>query len=73
MSPSSQPLRYDLNVPSDGRIEVQLPLPAPSHVTVYVVEQAAEEFADLISASASSTDFWDNRFDDEDWNEAAAG
>lgn len=33
------PLRYDLEVPSDGRIEVQLPLSgAGSHVTVYVFE-----------------------------------
>jgi hypothetical protein len=41
MSPaeSSMPLRYDLEVRSDGRIEMKVPLPAGSQVTVYVVEQ----------------------------------
>jgi hypothetical protein len=70
MSASQQPLRYDLEVPADGRIEVQLPLPAGSHVTVYVVGQRNGEFADLLAASGSSTDFWDSPIDDEDWNHA---
>lgn len=63
-------LRYDLEVPADGRVEVQLPLPAGSHVTVYVVERAAQEFDDLLAATQSSTDFWDNAQDDEYWNHA---
>jgi hypothetical protein len=70
MSASQLPLRYDVEVPSDGRIEVQLPLPAGSHVTVYVVEHSDAESADLLAASLSSTDFWDNPEDDEDWNHA---
>jgi len=70
MSASQLPLRYDVDVPPDGRIEVQLPLPAASHVTVYVVEKPEAELEDLAAASASSTDFWDNPQDDEDWNDA---
>jgi hypothetical protein len=70
MSASQLPLRYDVEVPPDGRIEVQLPLPAASHVTIFVVEQSAAEFDDLSAASISSTDFWDNPQDDEDWNDA---
>ena len=69
MPDSQLPLRYDLDVPPDGRIELQLPLPAASHVTVYVVEDK-HEFDDLLAAAASSTEFWDNPQDDEDWNNA---
>jgi hypothetical protein len=39
-------------------------------VTVLVVEHPAEETADLTSAATSSTDFWNNPYDDEDWNNA---
>jgi hypothetical protein len=70
MSTSHSPLRYDLKVPPDGRIEMQLPLPAGSNVTVYVVEQSDAEFTDLLTSSLSSTEFWDNPEDDEDWNHA---
>lgn len=70
MSSSELPLRYEVEVPSDGRIEFQVPLPAGSHVTVYVVEQAQSEFRELFETSASSTDFWNNPVDDEDWNNA---
>ena len=67
---SLSPLRYDLEVSADGHIDVQLPLPAGSQVTVYVVPQQTTEFADLVAASQSSTNFWDNPEDDEDWNDA---
>ena len=70
MSSIELPLRYDMEVPADGRIEMQLPLPAGSLVTVFVVGQPATEFDDLLAASVSSTDFWDNLEDDEDWNDA---
>ena len=69
MSYSQLPLRYDLDVPPNGRIELQLPLPAASHVTVYVVEEQ-REFDELLAAASSSTSFWDNPEDDEDWNDA---
>lgn len=70
MSAPQLPLRYDIEVPPDGRIEVQLPLPPASHVTVYVVERPDEYLTDLLNAANSGTDFWDNREDDEDWNDA---
>jgi hypothetical protein len=69
MSDSHQPLRFDLQVPPDGRIELQLPLPAASHVTVFVVDERGT-FDDLLAAANSSTAFWDNPQDDEDWNDA---
>lgn len=70
MSTSPTPFRYDLEVLPNGRIEVQLPLPAGAQVTVYVVEQTVAELDDLLAASSSSTDFWDNPRDDEVWNDA---
>jgi len=69
MDDSRLPLRFDLSVPPDGRIELRLPLPAGSNVTVYVVDEK-REFDDLLSAAASSAEFWDNPQDDEDWNNA---
>ena len=30
--------------------------------------QTTDEFADLVSASESSTSFWDNPLDEEDWH-----
>jgi hypothetical protein len=63
-----QPLRFDCEVPPNGRIELDVPLPAGSHVTVYIVDESGER--DLLSAAATSTTFWDNSEDDEDWNDA---
>jgi len=39
---------------------------------VQVVGFASEEesFEDLLLAAGSTTDFWDNPLDDEDWNHA---
>lgn len=69
MSIPQLPLRYDLEVPPNGRIELQLPLPVASHVTVYVVEDR-QELDELLAAATTSTEFWDNPLDDEDWNDA---
>ena len=67
MSNSHLPMRFDLQVPSDGRVEVELPTFAGSQVTVYVVEQHDDGSGDLLAAASTSTDFWDNPEDDEDW------
>lgn len=63
-------LKYDLRVPTDGRIELRVPFPSGAHVTVFVVEEPAERFDDLLAAAESSLSFWDNPLDDEDWNHA---
>jgi hypothetical protein len=70
MSSSHPTLRYELEVSAEGRLEVAVPLPAGSQVTVFVVETSTEEPDDLLSAATTSTEFWDNPYDDEDWNNA---
>jgi hypothetical protein len=69
MTPAQPSLRYDVEVPPNGRIEVQVPLPPGSQATVYVVGRVGP-IDDLLAASESSTAFWDNPEDDEDWNDA---
>jgi hypothetical protein len=63
-------LKYDLSVPADGRLELEVPFPSGARVTVFVVEEPAERFDDLLAAAESSLSFWDNPLDDEDWNHA---
>ena len=67
---SPLPLRFDLEVKTDGLVEFHVPLPAGAHVTVVVTDESAREAHDLLAAAGSSTDFWENPFDDEDWNTA---
>jgi hypothetical protein len=49
---------------------LQVPFPSGAHVTVFVVEELAERFDDLVVAAGSNLSFWDNPHDDEDWNDA---
>jgi len=63
-------LKYDLEVTTDGLVELQMPFPVGTRVTVFVIEEPTDAFDDLLSAAQSSFDFWDNSFDDEDWNNA---
>lgn len=52
----------------NGRVELDLPLPPGTSVEVIVFVPAPDDFSDLVRAAASSTSFWDNPLDDEDWN-----
>lgn len=70
MSSPNHSFRYDVEVPQNGRLEVQVPLPAGSQVTILVVEKKTDNLNDLMAASTSSLEFWDNAYDDEDWNNA---
>ncbi len=62
-------LKYDVEVNKNGQVELTVPFPVGAHVTVFVVD-AGDAFADLLYASQSSLEFWDNPLDDEDWNNA---
>ena len=59
-------LKYDLEVEPEGRIALHVPFPVGAHVTVFVIEEPADRFDDLVAAATSSLDFWDNHHDDED-------
>lgn len=62
-------LKYDVEVKQDGRVELDLPFPPGVRVTIFVVG-SGDSFDDLLAASESSLDFWNNSLDDEDWNNA---
>ena len=63
-------LRYDTEVNDGGRVELDVPLAPGVHVTVFVIESTNGALHDLLLASQSSLEFWDNPLDDEDWNNA---
>lgn len=62
-------LKYDIELKETGRLELEVPFPAGTHVTVFVIE-SGDTFNDLVAAAESSLDFWNNPQDDEDWNNA---
>ena len=61
--------KCDTEVQDGGIVELSVPFPPGAHVVVLVIERT-DGFADLLSASETTLDFWDNAFDDEDWNDA---
>jgi hypothetical protein len=63
-------LKYDTEVKDGGRLELEVPLAAGVQVTVFVIETTNGDAHDLLLASESSLEFWDNPQDDEDWNHA---
>ena len=63
-------LKYEVEVTATGHVEIEVPFPPGSRVTVFVVEESADPFGDLLIAAQSSLDFWDNPYDDTDWNHA---
>lgn len=63
-------LKYEAEVTEEGRIELQLPFLPGERVVIFVVKEVADGWDDLINASQTTLDFWDNPFDDEDWNDA---
>jgi hypothetical protein len=60
-------LKFHTEVKDGGRRELEVPLATGAHVTVFVVESPYEDSHDLVFASQSSLEFWDNPLDDEDW------
>ncbi len=63
-------LKYEVEVSDAGRVEVDVPFKPGARVVVFVIEEADGPFGDLVMASQSSLEFWDNAWDDEDWNDA---
>jgi len=61
-------LKYDTEVMEAGRVELFVPFLAGARISVFVIEETSDNFNDLLEAAQSSTNFWDNPYDDEDWN-----
>jgi hypothetical protein len=62
--------KYELEVQDDGRLELKVPLPKGTRVTVFIAQEPLDDFSDLTLAATTSLDFWDNPIDDEEWNNA---
>jgi hypothetical protein len=60
--------KFDTRVGPGGKVDLTIPVPEGTPVEVLVLAPPKESFEDLVSAAASSTEFWDNPLDDEDWN-----
>jgi len=65
-----QAYRYILNIDEKGKLEsLEVPELSKSRVEVIIVPLNDDE-SHLLSASQSSTDFWENETDDQVWNNA---
>jgi hypothetical protein len=62
--------KYEVEVREEGRVELTVPFAPGTRVVVFVIGDEDDPTADLLDAAHSSTGFWDNPFDDEDWNGA---
>lgn len=69
---STPAVKYEVIVQEDGQILLRVPFSPGKRVIVFVVQEQDEQdsFGDLTHAAESSTDFWNNSYDDEDWNNA---
>jgi hypothetical protein len=65
-------IKYEVEVSEQGWIGLQVPFAAGARVTIFVIKEQEidNSLADLVTASESSLEFWDNPLDDEDWNNA---
>lgn len=64
-----RPLEFEVEVSVTHRIDLEVPFAVGERVRVIVLP-AADELHDLMHASQSSLQFWDNPQDDEVWNNA---
>jgi hypothetical protein len=63
-------LKYEMEVSDGGRLELKTPLPKGTRVVLFVVREFPDNFSDLMQASESTLEFWDNPIDDGEWNDA---
>ena len=70
MSTPQTALKFEVEVTRNGRVELPVPFRAGTRLIVFVIEQSENALLDLVEASQSSLDFWDDPVDDADWNDA---
>ena len=62
--------RFETEIGPQGKLDLKTSIPEGTRVEVLILTPIKDEFGELLSAAVSSTDFWDNPYDDEDWNNA---
>jgi len=62
--------KFETETGPSGKVEVTVPVAEGTRVEVLVMVPASDDLQHLVAAAGSSTDFWDNPLDDEDWNNA---
>ena len=67
---SHNAFKFETETGPAGKIELTVPVPEGTRVEVIVVVPTNDDFNGLVASASSSTDFWDNSLDDEDWNNA---
>ena len=66
--PSPQAVKLEANIGDHGTVELKTSFPPGTRVDIQVSPR--DDTDDLREAAASSTDFWNNSWDDEDWDDA---
>lgn len=62
-------LQYEAEVRDHGRVELTVPFASGAHVVVFVIAPPQDAFDDVVAATQTSCDFWDNPWDEE-WDHA---
>ena len=66
-----QALKYHTKVKRGGIIELKnVPLKVGTTLEVIVLESNGDTLTDLVIASETSLEFWNNEIDDRVWNDA---
>jgi len=62
-------LKYHLEVRKNGKLNIPpVPLKNGMKVEIIILPESESEFTDLMQASESSLNFWNNPIDDRIWN-----
>ncbi len=62
-------LRFKAVIGEKGKLVLEgLPYPENSKIEVIILKEGADLFEDITKASESSLKFWNNKIDDEVWN-----
>ena len=62
--------RFAAKVGPEGKLELNVPVPAGTSVEVVIFAPQTDEAGDLLHAAQSGLAFWENPQDDADWNDA---
>jgi hypothetical protein len=67
---SQSAYKFETQIGPGGKLDLTTSIPEGTRVEVLVLAPVKDQFEDLLSAAVSSTEFWDNPYDDEDWDNA---